>query len=46
MSKIWVFIDQFKGTALPSSWEAVGVGKTLGDVTSIVFGESVENIAN
>ncbi|MFC1996355.1 electron transfer flavoprotein subunit alpha/FixB family protein [Chloroflexota bacterium] len=45
MSKIWVFIDQFKGTVLPASWEALGVGKTLGDVTAIVFGEGVENIA-
>ena len=45
MSNIWVFIDQFKGTALPASWEAVGVGKTLGDVTCLVFGESVGNIA-
>lgn len=45
MSKIWVYIDQFKGSALPASWEAVGVGKTLGDVTCIVFGKNVENIA-
>ena len=46
MSKIWVFVDQYMGTALPASWEAVGVGKTIGDVTCIVFGESVEKIAN
>jgi electron transfer flavoprotein alpha subunit len=46
MRNIWVFIDQYKGTALPASWEAVGVGKTLGEVTCLVFGENVENIAN
>ncbi len=46
MSKIWVFIDQFKGTALPASWEALGAGRTLGDVTALVFGEGVENIAH
>jgi electron transfer flavoprotein alpha subunit len=46
MSKIWVFIDQFKGTALPASWEAMGAGKTLGDVTALVFGEGVANIAH
>jgi len=45
MSKIFVFIDQFKGTALPASWEALGAGKTLGQVTALVFGEGVENIA-
>ncbi len=41
----WVFIDQFKGNALPASWEAVGVGKTLGNVTALVFGSGVEALA-
>ncbi len=45
MSKIWVFVDQFKGEALPSSWEAIGTGKTLGEVTALVFGEGVEGLA-
>jgi electron transfer flavoprotein alpha subunit len=45
MSKIWVFIDQFKGAALPASWEALGAGKTLGEVTALVFGEGVDEIA-
>jgi len=44
-SKIWVFIDQFKGTALPASWESLGVGKTLGEVTALVFGAGVEQVA-
>jgi hypothetical protein len=42
-NKIWVYIDQFKGRALPTSWEAIGVGRTLagqfgGGVTALVFG--------
>lgn len=48
--KIWVYIDQFKGQALPTSWEAVGAGKQLagklgGGVTALVFGAGVEKIA-
>jgi len=45
MSKIFVYVDQFKGEALSSSWEAIGVGKTLGEVTALVFGEGVEKVA-
>ena len=49
-NKIWVYIDQFKGRALPTSWEAIGVGRTLagqfgGGVTALVFGHQVEAIA-
>ena len=50
MSKIWVYIDQFKGQALAASWEALGAGLGLavqsGDgVTALVFGKGVEFIA-
>ena len=38
----WVYIDHFKGTALSASWEAVGVAKTLGKVTGLVFGSGVD----
>jgi electron transfer flavoprotein alpha subunit len=38
----WVYIDHFKGEALPASWEAVGVGKTLGKVTGLIFGSGVD----
>jgi electron transfer flavoprotein alpha subunit len=38
---ILVYIDHFKGEALPSSWEAVGVGKNLGKVTGLIFGHSL-----
>jgi electron transfer flavoprotein alpha subunit len=42
----WVYIDNFKGEALPSSWEAIGAAKTLGgSVTALVFGSGVENLA-
>jgi len=50
MNKIWVFIDQFKGQALPTSWEALGASKMLagqlgGGVTALIFGKGVEPIA-
>jgi len=45
MSKIWVFIDQFKGKAMPASWEALGAGKNLGAVTALVLGEGVGSVA-
>ncbi len=45
--KIWVYIDHFKGEALPSSWEAIGAAKSLGgEVTALVFGSGVEALAN
>jgi electron transfer flavoprotein alpha subunit len=43
--KTWVYIDHFKGEVLPASWEAIGVGKTLGDVSALVFGSGVEELA-
>jgi electron transfer flavoprotein alpha subunit len=39
-----VYIDHFKGEALPASWEAVGVGKTLGKVTGLAIGSGLENL--
>ena len=39
-----VYIDHFKGEALSASWEAVGVGKTLGKVTGLVLGSGLENL--
>jgi electron transfer flavoprotein alpha subunit len=51
MNKVWVYIDQFKGQPLPTSWEGIGAGKTLaaqfgGGVTALVFGNGVEDIAS
>jgi electron transfer flavoprotein alpha subunit len=50
MNKIWVYIDQFKGQALPTSWETIGAAKALADqlgggITALVFGKGVEPIA-
>lgn len=49
-NKVWVYIDQFKGKALPTSWEVVGAGRMLADhfgggVTALVLGSQVENLA-
>ena len=51
MNKIWVYIDQFKGQPLTTSWEGIGAGKTLaaqlgGGVTALVFGKGVEAVAS
>lgn len=45
MNKIFVYIDQFKGQALPASWETLGAGKNLGEVTALVFGAGVDSVA-
>jgi len=50
-NKIFVYIDHFNGQALPASWEAVGVARTLADqfssvVTAVVLGCEVEGLAN
>ena len=49
-NKIWVYIDHFKGEALPASWEAIGAAKFLASefnsgVTALVFGSGVDNAA-
>jgi electron transfer flavoprotein alpha subunit len=51
MNKIWVYIDQFKGQPLATSWEGIGAGKMLaeqlgGGVTALVFGKGVDAIAS
>jgi electron transfer flavoprotein alpha subunit len=47
---IYVYIDHFKGEALPASWEAVGAARQLaselgGKVIAVVLGESVSELA-
>lgn len=47
--KIFVYVDSFKGKALPASWEAVGAAKKLAGemgatVAALVFGPSAEAI--
>jgi electron transfer flavoprotein alpha subunit len=50
MSKIWVYIDQFKGQALPAYWEGLGAARVLSDqlggqITALVFGKNVDTVA-
>jgi electron transfer flavoprotein alpha subunit len=49
-SKILVYIDQFKGQALPVSWEVVTAGRKLAEqleckVAAIVLGEKIRDVA-
>jgi electron transfer flavoprotein alpha subunit len=48
--KVWVYIDQFKGSPHPASWESLGAGADLaaslgGEVTAAVFGPGSQEIA-
>jgi electron transfer flavoprotein alpha subunit len=48
--KVWVYIDQFKGQALPAAWEVLGAGRKLADeqsgqVAALIFGQGVESLA-
>jgi electron transfer flavoprotein alpha subunit len=43
--KTLVYIDHFKGEIQPASWEAIGLGKTLGPVSAVVFGSGVDAVA-
>lgn len=50
MSAVFVWIETFNGKALPSSWEALGAGKTIAfkvgvPVTALVFGENADAVA-
>jgi electron transfer flavoprotein alpha subunit len=43
---IWVYVDHFKGEALPTSWEVIGAAKALGGtVTALVLGSGVNGLA-
>jgi len=42
--KTFVYIDHFKGEIQPASWEAIGLGKTLGTVSAVVFGSGVDAV--
>jgi len=43
--KTLVYIDHFKGEVQPASWEALGLGKSLGSVSAIIFGSGIDAIA-
>jgi len=42
--KTLVYIDHFKGEIQPASWEALGLGKSLGSLSAIVFGSDLDAI--
>lgn len=43
--KSLVYIDHFKGAVQPASWEALGVAKSFGDVSAVIFGSGLEALA-
>ena len=43
--KTFVYIDHFKGEVQPGSWEALGLAKSFGAVTALVFGSGVDAVA-
>jgi len=42
--KTFVYVDHFKSEIQPASWEAIGLGKTLGSVGAVVFGSGVDDV--
>ena len=49
-NKIWAYVDQFQGQAVPASWEVVFAARKLADemgtgVTAVVIGSGVEALA-
>lgn len=42
--KTWVYIDHFKGEVQPGSWEALGLGQSLGATSALVFGSGVDAV--
>ncbi len=50
MSAIYIWIETFKGQALPTSWEALGAGRIAADglnvpLVALVFGENANAVA-
>ena len=39
--KTLVYIDHFKGEVQPASWEALGLAKSLGTASAVIFGSSL-----
>jgi electron transfer flavoprotein alpha subunit len=44
--KIWAYLDHFQGQAVPGAWETLGLAKSLGSVTVLVFGENLGELAD
>lgn len=50
MSSVWVWVEEFDGSMLPISGEALGVGRGLADelgvgLSALVFGQGVQDVA-
>ena len=43
--KTLVYIDHFKGEVQPASWEALGLAKSLGTASAVIFGSGVDATA-
>ena len=43
--KTFVYIDHFKGEVQPASWEALGLAKSLGTASAIIFSSTLDAIA-
>jgi electron transfer flavoprotein alpha subunit len=43
--RTFVYIDHFKGEVQPASWEALGLAKSLGTASAVIFGSNLEAIA-
>jgi electron transfer flavoprotein alpha subunit len=43
--KTLVYIDHFKGDVQPASWEALGLAKSLGTASVVIFGSGLDAIA-
>jgi electron transfer flavoprotein alpha subunit len=42
--KALVYVDHFKGTVQPASWEALGVAKGLGTAVAVVLGTGLDGV--
>ena len=43
--KTFVYIDHFKGEVQPASWEALGVAKSFGSASVVIFGSGLDALA-
>ena len=43
--KTFVYIDHFKGEVQPASWEALGLAKSLGTASAVIFGSGLDAVA-
>jgi electron transfer flavoprotein alpha subunit len=43
--KTFVYVDHFKGEVQPASWEALGLAKSFGTGSAVIFGSGLDAIA-